>query len=86
MLGLNRQNKYIYIDPRLPEDWNQYEISLRLGGNTHHILVQRSLDAKFTVELNDKRLNTFVLIEEDGDLREAQAPPEFGTQWAEGTV
>jgi cyclic beta-1,2-glucan synthetase len=69
ILGIRREGAALVVDPALPEAWDGYEATLRLGGTTCRITVRRGAGAG-TVSLGGRKLGpvgTAVALPAEGE-------------------
>ncbi|WP_442578108.1 GH36-type glycosyl hydrolase domain-containing protein [Mesorhizobium sp. ASY16-5R] len=57
ILGITRKGSEVIVNPAIPGEWDGFTATLLLGGESHRIVVSRTVGASgFVVEVNGKKL------------------------------
>ena len=73
ILGLQRRGGHLFVDPRVPADWREFQINYRFGRSLYHILVkQRDGRAeKKQIKMDGKALDDGLIpLTDDGQTHE----------------
>ena len=72
LLGFKKQGTKVSLRPRLPEAWDGFALTLRIGQTTWHLQSRR--DVPFTTLDGEKSPEGQVELVEDGKIHEASFP------------
>ncbi len=72
LLGLKKQGTQVSLRPRLPQDWDGFALTLRVGQTTWHLQCRR--DMPFVTLDGEKRAEGQVELVDDGKIHEASFP------------
>jgi cyclic beta-1,2-glucan synthetase len=74
LLGLQRTENSLKIEPHIPADWQGYQLNYRFGKTMYHIRVQNAVDGngnKRKVTMNGKALTDGIIpLQDDGETHE----------------
>jgi cyclic beta-1,2-glucan glucanotransferase len=71
ILGIRKQGRTVSLKPALPSAWASFVATLRLGGATYRISVERSPGAgRATLEIDGRKVDgsSFDLIDKEGPI------------------
>jgi cellobiose phosphorylase len=72
ILGLRLRGNSLIIDPRIPSDWKQFEVTVRLRSATYHVVAENPDGRQhgFHVATIDGKAHTQLILVNDGQTHE----------------
>jgi len=68
---LQRMGDHLHINPCIPNDWPEYQITYRFGKSLYHILVKNQKGEKNQITMDGKELSEgFIPLSDDGKTHE----------------